>query len=195
MPPNFKGGKGYKKKKKEEQTTPVYIDMQEGQMLARAIRLLGNRNVLCFSNDNIIRICHISGKMKGRVYIEPGDVVLISLRSFASPELEVSTKSVKRGDIVAKYAPEQLSKLKKEAGVNLKLFMKLETMHGISLGEIGEDKTNDTRIVDSGMDDGFEFEHSDDEGAAQQAQQPAQEKPKAKEESSDSDREVNIDDI
>ena len=102
MPPNFKGGKGYKKKKKEEQTTPVYIDMQEGQMLARAIRLLGNRNVLCFSNDNIIRICHISGKMKGRVYIEPGDVVLISLRSFASPEIEVSTKSVKRGDIVAK---------------------------------------------------------------------------------------------
>jgi len=186
MPANFKGGKGYKKHKKDEQSGPNFIEMQEGQMLARAIRLLGNRNVLCFSNDNIIRICHICGKMKGRVYIEPGDLVLISLRSFSTEE-DASTKSVKRGDIVGKYAPEQMSKLKKEAGVNLKLFMKLETMHGLTLGEIGEDKTNDTAIVDSGIDDGFEFDYPDEDKPAAPATAEASKK--------DDGGDVNIDDI
>ena len=44
MPPNAKGGKGYKKKKKTtEPLEPVYIERTEGQQVARVIRLLGNR--------------------------------------------------------------------------------------------------------------------------------------------------------
>lgn len=161
MPPNTKGGKGYKKKKKQAKVyEPVFIDRQMGQMPARAIRLLGNRNVLCYSNDNVLRLCHICGKMKGRQFVEPGDVVLITLRDFMMSASEKDLKNVKTGDIIAKYAPEQFNILKKEEGVNQKLFMKLET-GGHCVGEIGTDYTGVEMAV--AEDEGFEFEHSSTE--------------------------------
>jgi len=163
MPINMKGGKGYKKKKKESTAAyrePIFIDRQVGQMPARAIRLLGNRNVLCYSNDNIIRMCHICGKMKGRVYIEPGDVVLITLRDFSS-QPGGDTKNIKLGDIIAKYAPEQYNLLKKEEGVNAKLFMKLETAGSCSIAEVGTDCSGAVMTLPD--DTGFEFDHSEDE--------------------------------
>jgi translation initiation factor 1A len=157
MPPNAKGGKGYKKKKKvtEETLAPAYLDRQDDQMVARAIRLLGDRNVLCYCNDNILRICHICGKMKGRVWIEPGDMVLISIRDFTVGQ--TNTKGSNRGDIIGKYSPDHYSKLKREEGVNQKLFMKLESMDGLTLDEIGVDKKNDKRLKEED-DCGFVFE-------------------------------------
>jgi translation initiation factor 1A len=158
MPSNTKGGKGYKKKKKQANTDePIFIDRQMGQMPARAIRLLGNRNVLCYSNDNVLRLCHICGKMKGRVFIEPGDVVLITLREFGVFDPK-KLKEVKNGDIIAKYASQQFAALKKEDGVNPKLFMKLET-GGHCVGEIGTDYTD--AVMNVPEDEGFDFEHSD----------------------------------
>jgi translation initiation factor 1A len=160
MPPNAKGGKGYKKKKKQGNTDePIFIDRQMGQMPARAIRLLGNRNVLCYSNDNVLRMCHICGKMKGRVFVQPGDVVLITLRDFMMSANEKQLKEVKTGDIVAKYDSRQFSALKKEEGVNQKIFMKLES-GGHCVGEVGTDYTDvEMNVVE---DTGFEFEHSDE---------------------------------
>jgi len=166
MPSNTKGGKGYKKKKKGANTyEPVFIDRQMGQMPARAIRLLGNRNVLCYSNDNILRLCHICGKMKGRQFVEPGDVVLITLRDFGMSDMTSNDalkriKDTKNGDIIAKYAPEQFTALKKEEGVNPKLFMKLET-GGHCVGEIGTDYTDAVMTVVE--DEGFDFEHSEED--------------------------------
>jgi translation initiation factor 1A len=160
MPSNTKGGKGYKKKKKQANVyEPVYVERQMGQMVARAIRLLGNRNVLCYSNDNILRMCHICGKMKGRVFIEPGDVILISLRDFNMGATAAELKLVKTGDIIAKYPPEQYKSLKEE-GVNLKLFTKLE-VGGHCVAEIGTDYTDVAMAAVE--DDGFDFEHSGDD--------------------------------
>lgn len=156
MPINTKGGKGCKKRKKGATNQgPVYIDRQEGQMFARALRLLGNRNVLCYGNDDILRLCHICGKMKGRVFIEPGDIVLITLRKFS----DVDDKEVELGDIIAKYAPEQYSSLRKEDGANPKLFMKLETVGNIS--QAGKDYSKECMPLL--QDDGFEFENSEEE--------------------------------
>jgi translation initiation factor 1A len=162
MPPNAKGGKGYKKKKKSGDTvgTPIFIDLQEGQMLGRVIRLLGNRNVLCFCVDNILRICHICGRMKGRVWIEPGDLVLISLRELSNI---IETKGVTRGDVIAKYDPEQHGSLRRQYGSDAKIFMKLETMDGLTLNEVGIDKTNDRSLIAAEHDIGFVFEDNDGE--------------------------------
>ena len=147
MPPNTKGGKGYKKKKKQAAFyEPIFIDRQKGQMLARAIRLLGNRMVMCYSNDNILRMCHICGKMKGRVFVGVGDIVLTSLRDFG--------EGTDRGDIIGKYPAEQYSSLKKEEGVNPNLFLKVEGMKGANLAALGielDDMAED-------VDDAFEFE-------------------------------------
>ena len=156
--PNKKGGKGYKKGKGDE-VALEFIDIQEGQYMARAIRLLGSRNVLCYCDDNVLRICHISRNMKrGRVWVETGDVVLISLRHFS----DVDTKTIKRGDIIAKYAPEQLRLLKKEGKVNERLFMKLED-RGVMIEAVGEDMTDETMIVDAKEDDLFDYDDEDEE--------------------------------
>jgi translation initiation factor 1A len=158
--PNKKGGKGYKKGKGDE-VALEFIDIQEGQYMARAIRLLGSRNVLCYCDDNVLRICHISRNMKrGRVWVETGDVVLISLRHFS----DVDTKTIKRGDIIAKYAPEQLRLLKKEGKVNERLFMKLED-RGVMIEAVGEDMTDETMIVDAKEDDLFDYDDEDDEAS------------------------------
>jgi translation initiation factor 1A len=154
MPPNKKGGKGYKKGKGDD-VVQEFIDIQEGQYMARAIRILGDRNILCYCDDNVLRICHICRKMKGRVWVEAGDMVLVSLRDFSAED----PKSIKRGDILAKYAPDQVRVLKKEGKVNERLFMKLEDRNGISIDAVGEDKTGDTSILDKKEDDdGFDFE-------------------------------------
>jgi translation initiation factor 1A len=166
MPPNKKGGKGYKKGKGDE-ATQEFIDIQAGLYMARAIRILGDRNVLCYCDDNVLRICHICRKMKGRVWVEAGDMVLVSLRDFSAED----PKSIKRGDILAKYAPDQVRVLKKEGKVNERLFMKLEDRNGISIDAVGEDKTGDTSILDKKEDDdGFDFEsgsesESEEEGS------------------------------
>ncbi len=163
MPPNSKGGKGYKKKKKTgDVVTPIFIDTQEDQMLGRVIRLLGNRNVLCFCLDNILRICHICGRMKGRVWIEPGDLVLVSLRELSR---EQSIASVKRGDVIGKYVPEQFSALRKQFGQDAKVFMKLETMDGLTLNEIGVDLSNDKKLEAEAELGGFTFDAGDDDSS------------------------------
>jgi translation initiation factor 1A len=167
MPPNKKGGKGYKKKASSsaEDSNALYIDRGPDQMVARVLRKLGDRNMLVFCNDNKVRICHICGKMKGRVWINPGDVVLVSLRDFGG------SKQTDRGDIIAMYLPEHYGKLRKEDGVNPKVFMSLETMEGMTLQEIGEDKTN-MKLVDDVDDlferDGDEEESSEEEKVTQQ---------------------------
>lgn len=151
MPPNLKGGKNYKKGKKGggEGVQSMMIERQEGQMIGRVIRILGNRNMLIYSNDSKLRICKVCGKMKGRVWIELGDIVLISLRSFGENDT-----SADRGDIIGKYTPDLHSKLRKEAGVNDKIFMKLEVMSGMSLDELGTAPKIETD------DDLFEFDDS-----------------------------------
>ena len=145
------------------------------------IRVLGNRNMLCYCNDNLIRVCHVRGKLRNRVYIELGDVILISLRDFddaegasgqtsgssaapkalpaggiplmpgeVAPVKEVKKEPSMRGDILAKYPPEYHSKLKKEDGVNPRLFLQLETMGDKHLETIGGKKVED--------EGGFEFD-------------------------------------
>ena len=168
MPPNAKGGKGYKKKKKagdgEPDPTINFLDAQEDQMVARVIRLLGNRNVLCFCNDNRLRVCHICGRMKGRVWIEPGDMVLVSLRDFRTG-VECLTgrgSAPMRGDIVGKYVAAQLSDLRRKAGVNERLFMSMETMDGLALGEVGVDLATDKRLKGEDEMGGFVFESRPD---------------------------------
>jgi len=163
MPPNKKGGKGYKKGKGAS-LEPVFIDKLPDQFVARAVRLLGERNVLCYCEDNVLRICHICRRMKGREFVEPGDIVLVSLRDFSNAD----PKTIKRGDILAKYAPEQVSKMRREDGANPKVFIKLEGM-GLSTENIGVDMTDDTQIVE-GEGDGFIFEGSGSESESEESE-------------------------
>ena len=91
----------------------------------------------------------------GRVFIDVGDVVLVSLREFE--EGSSKSKDQLKGDILAKYPYDCLTNLKKEEGINPKLFMQLETLEGARLVAIGDLSGN--AIVDN--EDGFEFDRED----------------------------------
>ncbi len=90
-------------------------------MIGRVVKVLGNRNMLVLCNDNEQRICRIRGKIAQKVWIYLGDLVLISLRTFQEG-------GRKRGDILARYAPEQISILKREGCFNERLFSPLEIL-------------------------------------------------------------------
>jgi len=185
MSRNLKGGKAYKKNAKKDAVVDMealMIERQPDQQIARVIKVLGGMNMSCYCNDNKVRICHIRGKMRKRVFVELGDVVLISLREFE--EGASTSHDDLRGDILAKYPHEMLSSLKKEAGVNPKLFLSLETMDGTRLAEIGAKNT----IVEGDEEEegGFEFDHT--------AEAPSTNKKEGDSES-DSDEEIDVDAI
>lgn len=151
-------------------------------MYARVIRILGSLNVLVYCNDNKIRLCHIRGSMRKKVWINLGDLVLISEREFEK-DLSQSGKQYEKGDVVAKYDPEHLSKLKKMPDINKKLFLQLETSDGAVLAEIG--KRESARIPGSEEDVGIVFEDDREEKKSVESSQ----------ESEDEEKDFEIDDI
>jgi len=170
--PNFKGGKHYKKKAKTDEgaAAALMIERQADQQVARVTKVLGNRNMQCYCNDNKVRICRVRGKLRNRVYIEQGDVVLISLRTLAdgsdSDEVADAAKP-DRGDILAKYPLETHSKLKKEDGVNPKIFMQIEAMEGGKVATLGTaEVAEDFEFDRDGVNEKAESEELDDSDIA-----------------------------
>lgn len=182
--PNTTGGKNYKKSKHAAEK-PTFIDRQADQMYARIIKNLGDRNMLTYCNDNKVRLCHIRGSMRKRVWINVGDLVLISLRDFELSK-EESGKNYEKGDIIAKYDTEQIGRLRKMPDINNKLFMQLETMDGTVLAELGKRETSGRNMLVMPDEDGFEFEHEDKSAAKTTTKD---------EESSEEEEEFDIDDI
>jgi translation initiation factor 1A len=136
----------------------AYTDREdEDQMWARALRLLGSRNVLLYCNDDRVRIGHICNRMKFRSWVEVGDIVLISIREFEKVDDE--KKDTRRADILAKYTPDHRSMLKKEKGFNLRLIQPLESS-GIDLSTLG---LNMSSKAQAAGDEEDYFEEEEDE--------------------------------
>lgn len=98
MPPNKKGGKAYKKGKGGGEREIVFQDRTEGQVVARVVRALGNRNMLCFCQDNRLRICKLRGKIRHSEKIEVGDLVICSFRTYEVEETTDEEEDKKPGD-------------------------------------------------------------------------------------------------
>lgn len=127
--PNLKGGSGYKKKKKGngEEDIIIIADMEDDQMFGRVVKVLGNCNMLVYSEDGRERICHIRGKMRSRMYVHVGDIVIISTRGFEKNE----PGKLPRGDICHKYETKHHSALRKKfPDINTKLFENLDAGFG-----------------------------------------------------------------
>ncbi len=163
--PNQQGGKNYKKAKHGGGDTMIRLEEAgDDELYGRVIKILGNLNMNVYCNDNKIRICKVRGSMRKRVWINIGDLVIISLRNLEAETekkgmTEADRKLIERGDIVHKIDASLHSKAKKLAGINQKLFMTLENTDGKVLEEIGG---RDTRVYDEN-DCGIEFD-SEGEG-------------------------------
>lgn len=211
--PNQQGGKNYKKSKHSTGSVgPRLEEAGEDEFYGRVIKNLGNLNMNVYCNDNIVRICKVRGSMRKRVWINVGDLVIVSLRNFENEDEKKfmtpeEKRQIDRGDIVHKIDASLMSKAKKLDGMNPKLFMSLETADGKVLGEIGtrEDgdyaEGNEAIEFDYGegtdgekKEDAEESESEGEEGAAV----PKKKGGKAKESKHAKvaeDDEVNIDDI
>merc|ERR1712168_61382 len=89
---------------------------------------------MCF--DGVKRLCHIRGKLRKKVWINQGDIVLIGLRDYQDA----------KADVILKYSADEARNLK-------------------SYGEFPESvKINEnTTFVEDGMDDDIEFDDYSEE--------------------------------
>lgn len=148
--PNIKGGKAYKKGKHATNESAVFIELEKDQLYGRMIKSLGGLNVMVYCNDDKERICHIRGSMRKKVWINPGDLVIISLREFSNDD-----KGKERGDVVAKVDQKFYGRLRKDSNTNEKLF----TLAGDSSAPV----IDQGYVMEEGGEDDHEHEQSPEE--------------------------------
>lgn len=214
--PNQQGGKNYKKSKHSTGSAgPRLEEAGQDEFYGRVIKNLGNLNMNVYCNDNTVRICKVRGSMRKRVWINVGDLVIVSLRNFENEDDKKymtadEKRQIDRGDIVHKIDASLMSKAKKLDGINPKLFMSLETADGKVLGELGGRDNgeyadgNDAIEFDYGEgegDEGKKTEEGDDDSSEdEETAAPKKKGGKAKESKfakvgTAADDDVNIDDI
>ncbi|KTW32736.1 eukaryotic translation initiation factor 1A [Pneumocystis jirovecii RU7] len=143
MPKNKgKGGKNRRRGKNEneaEKRELVFKD--DGQEYAQVTKMLGNGRLeaMCFDGEK--RLAHIRGKLRKKVWINQGDVILLSLREYQD----------KKADVILKYTADEARDLKNygELPENSRCMYKLDLANETAkinetdtFGGEGEDECN-----------------------------------------------------
>lgn len=103
MPKNKgKGGKNRRRGKNEGDDKRELIFKEDGQEYAQVLRMLGNGRLEAFCMDGVKRLCHIRGKMRKKVWVNTGDVVLVGLREYQD----------EKADVILKYMADEARSLK-----------------------------------------------------------------------------------
>jgi len=94
-----------KKKRKKGEEEEVKLRLPgEGEVLGVIDEMLGYDRVRVKCADGYIRLCRIPGRMKKRVWMRVGDIVLVAPWEFQSD---------KRGDIIHRYTSSEVRELEK----------------------------------------------------------------------------------
>ncbi|MEM2118616.1 MAG: translation initiation factor eIF-1A [Candidatus Bathyarchaeia archaeon] len=94
-----------KKKVLSEGELGEMVYPSQNEVLGIATQLLGYDRIMVKCQDGHERLCRIRGKMKRRVWIRVGDVVLVSPWDFQSDT---------RGDLVWRYTKGQAEELRRK---------------------------------------------------------------------------------
>lgn len=135
MPYNGKGkGKGGKNRRRgKHQNYPQKRELvlkEEDQEYAQITKMLGNGRVEATCFDGKKRIAHIRGKLRKKVWMQQGDIILVALRDFQDNQC----------DVVHKYNSDEARTL-------------------VSMGELPENsKINQTGTFDMDEDEDANFE-------------------------------------
>jgi translation initiation factor 1A len=95
---------GKKKVLSESEIHDSLILPSKNDVLGVATKLLGYDRIMVKCQDGHERLCRIRGKMKRRVWIRQGDIVLVSPWDFQSD---------KKGDLIWRYTKAQAEILRK----------------------------------------------------------------------------------
>merc|ERR1711916_276698 len=126
MPKNKgKGGKNRRRGKNDSDTKRELVFREDGQEYAQIARMLGNGRVEAQCFDGTTRLGHIRGKMRKKVWVNQGDIVLVGLRDYQDAKC----------DVILKYTADEARSLK-------------------AYGELPDTaKINETDTFDDGDDD------------------------------------------
>lgn len=99
------GGKAFRKGKSHHGAGGFRREIlfkEYGQEYALVTKMLGSGHVECKCYDDVVRLGNIRGKMRRRVWINVGDVVLCGLREYQDEKV----------DIIHKYTPDEVHNLR-----------------------------------------------------------------------------------
>lgn len=97
------GGKNRRRGKGDGEESKRELEFkEEGQEYAQVVKMLGNGRCECFCFDGVTRLGHIRGKMRKKVWITAGDIVLVGKRDFQDEKV----------DILHKYSADEARNLK-----------------------------------------------------------------------------------
>lgn len=97
-----KGGKNRRRGKNESEEKRELIFKEDGQEYAQVLRMLGNGRLEAYCIDGVKRLCHIRGKMRKKVWVNTGDIVLLGLREYQD----------EKADVILKYMADEARSLK-----------------------------------------------------------------------------------
>ncbi|RYC60650.1 hypothetical protein CHU98_g5568 [Xylaria longipes] len=83
-------------------TGPDHSFKEEGQEYAQVVKMLGSGRLSCSCFDGQTRLAHIRGKLRKKVWINNGDIILLSLRDYQDD----------KGDVLIKYTADEARSLK-----------------------------------------------------------------------------------
>lgn len=93
MPKNKgKGGKNRRRGKNEGEEKRELVFKEHGQEYAQVLRMLGNGRLEAQCVDGVKRLCHIRGKMRKKVWVNTGDIILLGLREYQDEKADVIQK-------------------------------------------------------------------------------------------------------
>jgi len=103
MPKNKgKGGKNRRRGKNENEDLKRELIFREAcQQYAQVMKMLGNGRLEAQCFDGVKRLSHIRGKLRKKVWINCGDIILVGLREFQDV----------KADVILKYTPDEARKL------------------------------------------------------------------------------------
>ena len=93
------------KKKITHERVDQMVLPSKNDVLGIAVKMLGGERIMVKCQDGKERLCRIRGKMKRRVWIREGDVVLVSPWDFQTDT---------RGDVVWRYTHAQAETLRRK---------------------------------------------------------------------------------
>merc|ERR1712139_16779 len=139
MPKNKgKGGKSRRRGKGDNGLDKrELIFKEDGQEYAQVLTMLGGGRLEAQCFDGIKRLCGIRGKMRKRVWISQGDIVLVGLRDFQD----------EKADVILKYSADEAR--------NLKAYGELPETAKIN-------ESDPVEFCDDGDDVEFDFDEIDD---------------------------------
>eukprot|EP01028_Stygiella_incarcerata_P004133 TRINITY_DN1871_c0_g1_i2.p1 TRINITY_DN1871_c0_g1~~TRINITY_DN1871_c0_g1_i2.p1 ORF type:complete len:216 (-),score=99.75 TRINITY_DN1871_c0_g1_i2:328-975(-) len=126
---------------------------EEGQEYAAVLTMLGNGRLKALCVDGMERMAHIRGKMRKKVWIGTGDIILVSLREYQED----------RCDVIMKYTADEARQLRREGEIPKSMEERIQFAEAKKDVEAAKSKNVYEELDEMSEDEDSDSEDDDDE--------------------------------